>query len=84
MAEEAVVVGMEQQPVEDLPVSAADEQPAAEQADAEAAVQAEDAAAAAAEGGSKRSREEDADGEELPEAKKHAGLEGQLNVSTLV
>lgn len=40
--------------------------------------------AAAAEGGSKRGREEDeADGEE-PEAKKHAGLEGQPNVRTLV
>lgn len=83
MAEEAPVPELAEQQPGDL-------QPAAEQAAPDAAAEqaapaAEDAAAAAAEGGAgKRGREEEEglDGEE-PEAKKHAGLDGQPNVRTL-
>jgi hypothetical protein len=83
MAEEAAPVMAEQQPeFADQPPVAEVAEPAAAEPEAVEAAPVDDAAAA--EGGSKRGREEDgADGEE-PEAKKHAGLDEQPNVRTLV
>lgn len=84
MAEDAAAAPVEIEQPGDQPPA---EQPIAEQPAAEDAGAAPTEEAAAAEGASKRSREEDAgaDGEE-PEAKRAAaaGIEGQLNVRTLV